>query len=80
MSEMVEVHLKCISPRFIGLHIYSISLEIKLVTFFFPLCSMIAPLKFCSDFRPYFTIHDSEFKEYTTKTQAPWVIVYIIDW
>lgn len=34
---------------------------------------MIAPLKFCSDFRPYFTIHDSEFKEYTTRTQAPWV-------
>ncbi|XP_075713697.1 protein DENND6B isoform X2 [Rhinoderma darwinii] len=31
----------------------------------------ISPLKFCSDFRPYFTIHDSEFKEYTTKTQAP---------
>ncbi|XP_012944866.1 protein DENND6B isoform X3 [Aplysia californica] len=35
------------------------------------LVNMIAPLKFCSDFRPYFTIHDSEFKEYTTKTQAP---------
>ncbi|KAI8478765.1 Protein dennd6a [Branchiostoma belcheri] len=32
---------------------------------------MISPLSFCSDFRPYFTIHDSEFKEYTTKTQAP---------
>ncbi|XP_024145307.1 protein DENND6B isoform X1 [Oryzias melastigma] len=31
----------------------------------------ISPLKFCCDFRPYFTIHDSEFKEYTTKTQAP---------
>ncbi|XP_066285572.1 protein DENND6A-like isoform X2 [Branchiostoma lanceolatum] len=35
------------------------------------LTSMISPLNFCSDFRPYFTIHDSEFKEYTTKTQAP---------
>ncbi|XP_059167731.1 protein DENND6A-like isoform X2 [Physella acuta] len=35
------------------------------------LVNMIAPLKFCSDFRPYFTIHDSEFKEYTTRTQAP---------
>ncbi|KAM4749567.1 protein DENND6B [Rhinophrynus dorsalis] len=35
------------------------------------LISCISPLKFCSDFRPYFTIHDSEFKEYTTRTQAP---------
>ncbi|XP_064604791.1 LOW QUALITY PROTEIN: protein DENND6A-like [Liolophura sinensis] len=35
------------------------------------LVSLISPLKFCSDYRPYFTIHDSEFKEYTTKTQAP---------
>ncbi|CAH1784707.1 unnamed protein product, partial [Owenia fusiformis] len=35
------------------------------------LVSMIWPLKFCTDYRPYFTIHDSEFKEYTTKTQAP---------
>ncbi|XP_041080631.1 DENN/MADD domain containing 6Aa [Polyodon spathula] len=35
------------------------------------LVSCIAPLKYCSDFRPYFTIHDSEFKEYTTRTQAP---------
>ena len=33
--------------------------------------SMIWPLKFCTDYRPYFTIHDSEFREYTTKTQAP---------
>ncbi|XP_061493918.1 protein DENND6B [Rhineura floridana] len=31
----------------------------------------LAPLKFCCDYRPYFTIHDSEFKEYTTRTQAP---------
>lgn len=35
------------------------------------LVSSICPLKFCSDFRPYFTIHDSEFREYTTRTQAP---------
>ncbi|KAM9276945.1 protein DENND6A isoform 2-T2 [Morus bassanus] len=35
------------------------------------LFSCISPLKYCSDFRPYFTIHDSEFKEYTTRTQAP---------
>nr|XP_046235664.1 protein DENND6B isoform X1 [Scatophagus argus] len=33
--------------------------------------SSISPLKFCCDFRPYFTIHDSEFREYTTRTQAP---------
>ncbi|XP_055963017.1 protein DENND6B isoform X4 [Sorex fumeus] len=31
----------------------------------------LQPLKFCCDFRPYFTIHDSEFKEFTTRTQAP---------
>ncbi|KAK3558265.1 hypothetical protein QTP86_013931 [Hemibagrus guttatus] len=35
------------------------------------LVSCISPLKYCCDFRPYFTIHDSEFKEYTTRTQAP---------
>ncbi|XP_078517693.1 protein DENND6A isoform X1 [Lissotriton helveticus] len=35
------------------------------------LISCIFPLKYCSDFRPYFTIHDTEFKEYTTRTQAP---------
>ncbi|EDV25356.1 uncharacterized protein TRIADDRAFT_23603 [Trichoplax adhaerens] len=35
------------------------------------LINMIKPLKYASDFRPYFTIHDNEFKEYTTKTQAP---------
>ncbi|XP_063782741.1 protein DENND6B isoform X1 [Pseudophryne corroboree] len=43
----------------------SISSEIVLA-----LTGCISPLKFCSDFRPYFTIHDSEFKEYTTRTQA----------
>ncbi|KAK7874564.1 hypothetical protein R5R35_013134 [Gryllus longicercus] len=35
------------------------------------LVSMIAPLMYCADYRPYFTIHDSEFKEYTTKAHAP---------
>ncbi|KAK2507441.1 hypothetical protein MC885_009411 [Smutsia gigantea] len=35
------------------------------------LVNCISPLKYVSDFRPYFTIHDSEFKEYTTRTQAP---------
>ncbi|KAA0721070.1 Protein DENND6B DENN domain-containing protein 6B [Triplophysa tibetana] len=35
------------------------------------LVSSIAPLRYCGDYRPYFTIHDSEFKEYTTRTQAP---------
>jgi len=35
------------------------------------LVNMISPLKFSLDFRPFFTIHDSEFKEYTTRTQSP---------
>ncbi|XP_076025266.1 protein DENND6B [Genypterus blacodes] len=35
------------------------------------LVSSISPLKFCCDHRPYFTIHDSEFREFTTRTQAP---------
>ncbi|KAK2555645.1 Protein DENND6B [Acropora cervicornis] len=35
------------------------------------LASLISPLHYCSDFRPFFTIHDTEFKEYTTRTQAP---------
>lgn len=29
------------------------------------LVSLIAPLQFCAEARPYFTIHDSEFKEFT---------------
>lgn len=40
-------------------------------------CSLVCPLHYCSDFRPFFTIHDTEFKEYTTRTQAPWVICSI---
>ncbi|KAK3103615.1 hypothetical protein FSP39_020536 [Pinctada imbricata] len=39
------------------------------------LTSLIAPQKYCSDYRPYFTIHDSEFKEYTTRTQAPPAVI-----
>jgi len=35
------------------------------------LVSTIWPIRYCSDYRPFFTIHDSEFKEYTTKTQSP---------
>ncbi|XP_067915397.1 protein DENND6B isoform X3 [Heterodontus francisci] len=35
------------------------------------LTGCIAPLRYCCDYRPYFTIHDAEFKEYTTRTQAP---------
>ncbi|XP_048465926.1 protein DENND6B [Rhincodon typus] len=35
------------------------------------LTSCIEPLRYCCDYRPYFTIHDAEFKEYTTRTQAP---------
>ncbi|XP_053333172.1 protein DENND6B isoform X2 [Clarias gariepinus] len=35
------------------------------------LVSCISPLKYCCDFRPYFTIHDSEFKEYSTRRQSP---------
>ncbi|GIX67802.1 protein DENND6A, partial [Caerostris extrusa] len=33
------------------------------------LICMIWPLRYCCDYRPFFTIHDSEFKEYTTKVQ-----------
>ena len=33
--------------------------------------SLISPLHYCADYRPFFTIHDTEFKEYTTRTQAP---------
>lgn len=35
------------------------------------LVSSINPLRYHCDYRPYFTIHDSEFREYTTKTQQP---------
>lgn len=33
--------------------------------------SLISPLKYSGDFRPFFTIHDSEFRDYTTKKCAP---------
>ena len=35
------------------------------------LVSLMRPLKYQSDYRPYFTIHDTEFKDITTKTQSP---------
>lgn len=38
------------------------------------LVSIISPLKYSRDYRPFFTIHDSEFKEYTSKKQAPYVL------
>lgn len=37
--------------------------------------SMITPLKYCADHRPYFTIHDSEFKEYTTDAPTPPAVI-----
>lgn len=33
------------------------------------LVSLISPLPYCGESRPYFTIHDSEFKEFTQRTQ-----------
>ncbi len=33
--------------------------------------STIWPLKFASDYRPFFTIHNSEFQEYASKTNSP---------
>ncbi|XP_003747684.1 protein DENND6A [Galendromus occidentalis] len=40
------------------------------------LISLVWPLKFSSDYRPFFTIHDSEFKEYTCReTCLPAVIL-----
>ena len=54
----------CHIPRDLGLDPWPVT----------SVCSCISPLRCCSDFRPYFTIHDSEFKEYTTRTQAPSVI------
>lgn len=35
------------------------------------LTRIISPLKFCADYRPYFTIHDSEFKQFTSKVRNP---------
>jgi hypothetical protein len=32
---------------------------------------MIFPLRYSADFRPYFTIHDTDFKEYTLKSSSP---------
>jgi hypothetical protein len=33
--------------------------------------SLIHPLQYCLDYRPFFTIHDSEFKEYTGRPSDP---------
>lgn len=35
------------------------------------LMSLITPLAYCAESRPYFTIHDSEFKEFTQRKQGP---------
>lgn len=35
------------------------------------LMSLITPLAYCAESRPYFTIHDSEFKEFTQRQQGP---------
>lgn len=35
------------------------------------LYSLIVPLAYYGDYRPYFTIHDCEVKEYITKTLCP---------
>lgn len=32
-------------------------------------------MKYCADHRPYFTIHDSEFKEYTTDAPSPPAVI-----
>ncbi|KJH48866.1 hypothetical protein DICVIV_04992 [Dictyocaulus viviparus] len=40
------------------------------------LVSLITPLKYYNDYRPFFTIHDSEFKEYSTRSRPiPHVIL-----
>ncbi|XP_033217598.1 protein DENND6A isoform X2 [Belonocnema kinseyi] len=39
------------------------------------LTALITPLKYHADHRPYFTIHDSEFKEYATDTQNPPAVI-----
>ncbi|ESN94997.1 hypothetical protein HELRODRAFT_87300 [Helobdella robusta] len=35
------------------------------------LISLIWPVRYACDFRPFFTIHDSEFREYTSSSQIP---------
>lgn len=39
------------------------------------LMSLITPLAYCAESRPYFTIHDSEFKEFTQRPQGPLPII-----
>jgi hypothetical protein len=38
------------------------------------LISITWPLKYASDYRPFFTIHNSEFQEYASKSNQPLVI------
>uniref|UniRef100_A0A8R1XUC9 UDENN domain-containing protein n=1 Tax=Onchocerca volvulus TaxID=6282 RepID=A0A8R1XUC9_ONCVO len=40
-------------------------------TFVQSLTSLIWPLRYSSDYRPFFTIHDAEFREYSSRTN-PW--------
>ncbi|OZC10606.1 hypothetical protein X798_02355 [Onchocerca flexuosa] len=40
-------------------------------TFVQSLTSLIWPLRYSSDYRPFFTIHDAEFREYSSRTD-PW--------
>lgn len=42
------------------------------------LISLIGPLRYCGDFRPFFTIHDSDFNEITSQQSLPFVIFFII--
>lgn len=37
----------------------------------FLMISLIVPLAYYGDYRPYFTIHDNEFKEFMSKTLNP---------
>lgn len=39
------------------------------------LISTVWPLKYASDYRPFFTIHNSEFVEYSSKNNIPLVIL-----
>lgn len=41
------------------------------------LVNLIAPLRYGADYRPFFTIHDSEFKEYTSHTKSPYILNYL---
>lgn len=40
------------------------------------LVSLIWPLRYVNDFRPFFTIHDSDFNEIVSQQSLPLVILY----